>query len=381
MVNFLNSITNIICILCVIVALIDIFRYIRRIFKSKSCFESFYLFIASFIVLSVIFALPLKLTNEAFPNTKNNSSAITLIWCLMTAVVHMPIFIRNTRRRRRRKAMNIAGIDVMEGHQFEYACADILRANGFKNVRVTRGSGDFGVDIIAYKNGIKYAVQCKRYSNKLSNKPIQEVIGGLAYYGCNKGAVMTNQYFTEPAKKLAEINNVELWDRDVIIRMISKTKKTYDKKDDYNYSETDMNINSVEEHKNYDSKDSTKYAETVSALYDLKEFPEIFRSYLEDLTNEILQMFIMHNYYINFINIQTLYSTNEIIIEFDLCKTMTIAKFKYYVKQIPKSLNIDYAEYIYPTSTPHTVGIKLPLPEYMKKTNKLIAENTENNQQ
>lgn len=125
-----------------------------------------------------------------------------------------------------RRKYTLKQLDGMEGHRFEYACADILKMNGFKNVKVTQGSGDYGVDIIAYKNGKKYAVQCKRYSHKLDNKPIQEVKAGLAYYNCDIGAVMTNQYFTEPAKELARINSVKLWDRNVLGEMLRKTAKT-----------------------------------------------------------------------------------------------------------------------------------------------------------
>lgn len=125
-----------------------------------------------------------------------------------------------------RRKYTLKQLDGMEGHRFEYACADILKMNGFKNVKVTQGSGDYGVDIIAYKNGKKYAVQCKRYSHKLDNKPIQEVKAGLAYYNCDIGAVMTNQYFTEPAKELAKINSVKLWDRNVLGKMLRKTAKT-----------------------------------------------------------------------------------------------------------------------------------------------------------
>lgn len=116
-------------------------------------------------------------------------------------------------------------LDDMDGHDFEYACADILKMNGFKKVRVTQGSGDFGVDITAEKGGKKYAVQCKRYNHKLDNKPIQEVKTGLAYYGCDIGAVMTNQTFTEPAKSLAQANEIELWDRSVLEKMIRKRLK------------------------------------------------------------------------------------------------------------------------------------------------------------
>lgn len=121
-------------------------------------------------------------------------------------------------------------LDKMDGHQFEYACADILKANGYKHVKVTRSSGDFGVDIIAEKDKVRYAIQCKRYNHKLDNTPIQEVVGGLAYYQCDKGAVMTNQYFTEPAKQLAQVNDIELLDRDTLSHMVDKTEKSFDDK-------------------------------------------------------------------------------------------------------------------------------------------------------
>ena len=121
------------------------------------------------------------------------------------------------------KRYTIEQLSVMDGHKFEYACADILKSNGFKNVKVTPGSGDYGVDILAEKHGTRYAVQCKRYSQKLDNTAIQEVVGGLAYYHCQKGIVMTTNYFTKPAIKLAIANNVELWDKDKINHLLLAT--------------------------------------------------------------------------------------------------------------------------------------------------------------
>lgn len=116
-------------------------------------------------------------------------------------------------------------IDNMDGHEFEHLCADILKNNGFRNVKVTRGSGDFGVDIVAQYKNKKYAIQCKCYNHKLDNSPIQEVVAGMSSYGCNSAAVMTNQYFTEPAKLLAKRNKVELWDRDILSDMINRKCK------------------------------------------------------------------------------------------------------------------------------------------------------------
>ena len=42
-------------------------------------------------------------------------------------------------------------MDLMEGHEFEFFCADLLRKKGFIEVEVTKGSGDYGVDILAEK--------------------------------------------------------------------------------------------------------------------------------------------------------------------------------------------------------------------------------------
>ena len=46
----------------------------------------------------------------------------------------------------------------MEGHEFEYFCADLLRRRGFDEVEVTKGSGDYGIDILAEKEGVTYAI-------------------------------------------------------------------------------------------------------------------------------------------------------------------------------------------------------------------------------
>lgn len=115
---------------------------------------------------------------------------------------------------------DISEADGMEGHEFESYCADLLRKNGFVNVSVTPGSGDHGVDVIAEKEGVRYAVQCKCYSSALGNTPVQEVCAGKSMYNCHVGVVMTNNYFTAGAKQLAEKNGILLWDRDKLQRMI-----------------------------------------------------------------------------------------------------------------------------------------------------------------
>lgn len=115
-------------------------------------------------------------------------------------------------------------VDNMDGHAFENWCAELLKQTGFTEVEVTPGSGDQGVDILAVKEGVYYAIQCKCYSSDLDNTPIQEVYAGKEMYNCQVGAVMTNRHFTEGARKLAEKTRVLLWDRNKLIELLEQAK-------------------------------------------------------------------------------------------------------------------------------------------------------------
>ncbi len=113
-------------------------------------------------------------------------------------------------------------MDLMEGHEFEYFCADLLRKKGFIEVEVTKGSGDYGIDILAEKDGVTYAVQCKCYTAPIGVKAIQETYAGRDYYDRMVGAVMTNQYFTTPAVEAAKKLKILLWDRGYLDRMMEE---------------------------------------------------------------------------------------------------------------------------------------------------------------
>lgn len=116
-------------------------------------------------------------------------------------------------------------VDAMttNGWAFERYTAELLLRNGFDKAYTTSGSNDYGVDVIAEKDSIKYAIQCKCYSNKLNNKPVQEVIAGMNYYHTHVGVVFTNNYFTENAKNLASSSNVLLWDREKLKELINNS--------------------------------------------------------------------------------------------------------------------------------------------------------------
>ena len=98
----------------------------------------------------------------------------------------------------------------MTGLEYERHVARYLTGRGYHGVKVTKGSGDYGVDVIAHKHGKKYAVQCKLYSGSVGLSAVQEAVAGKAMYNCDSAMVVTNSTFTKAAHELAEANGVIL---------------------------------------------------------------------------------------------------------------------------------------------------------------------------
>jgi restriction system protein len=144
---------------------------------------------------------------------------ILIIGVLVLVLTGLAVGIFFLVRARRKMPSNL---DLMEGHDFEYFCAQLLKRRGFQDVEVTKGSGDYGIDILAEKEGITYAIQCKCYATPVGVKAIQEAYAGRDYYDRMVGAVLTNQYFTTPAVEAAKKLKILLWDRGYLESMLEE---------------------------------------------------------------------------------------------------------------------------------------------------------------
>ena len=114
----------------------------------------------------------------------------------------------------------IIDYDTLEGIEFEDFVADLLKRNGFARIKTTQASSDYGADIIAEADEIKYVFQCKNYSTPVGNSAVQEIFAAKAYYDADVAVVITNNFFTKNAVKLATKIGVELWDRDEVNYMV-----------------------------------------------------------------------------------------------------------------------------------------------------------------
>ena len=97
-------------------------------------------------------------------------------------------------------------IDKLRPYEFEEWVARFLRMCDY-NAKSTRKSGDFGANVLAEKNGLKIAIQVKKYIDKpIGVRSVQEVSSAMEYYGAREGwVVSTSPYASNPAKEFASV--------------------------------------------------------------------------------------------------------------------------------------------------------------------------------
>lgn len=113
--------------------------------------------------------------------------------------------------------------DLEDGFEFENFIAELLLKLNYEKIEVLQRSNDYGADVLAEKNGTKYAIQCKYYSETVGITAVQEIIGGAKHHNAHVPIVATNNTFTRNADELAKSNNVVLWDRQQLLKMITET--------------------------------------------------------------------------------------------------------------------------------------------------------------
>lgn len=157
-----------------------------------------------------IFGLVLILAALAYAKGISLDSALT--YAVATCLTVLPIVIAiaswkwwQARRNRFRTDPNI-DINEMSGLDFERYVAALLEKQGYTNVRLTEYY-DYGVDIIARKDGITWGVQVKRASGIVKAAAVRQVVTALKKYDCDRAMVVTNSTFSRPATELAKSND------------------------------------------------------------------------------------------------------------------------------------------------------------------------------
>jgi restriction system protein len=119
------------------------------------------------------------------------------------------ILVSRPAPRRVRVNARMREIDAMDGVEFEDYVAARLQRAGWQ-VSFTPAVGDYGVDLIAQKDGQNVAIQCKRHGKAVGIAAVQQVVSGALHHGCARSIVVSNQEFTSAAKQLAFTHRCQL---------------------------------------------------------------------------------------------------------------------------------------------------------------------------
>lgn len=119
----------------------------------------------------------------------------------------------------RRKALLCERWKEMRSVEFEEFLERVFLELGY-SVETTRITGDQGLDLIVSCRGKRIGIQVKGYLNSVPNSAVQQAHAGMAYYGCDASAVITNSRFTQSALELANRLGCQLVDEDLLPNLI-----------------------------------------------------------------------------------------------------------------------------------------------------------------
>jgi restriction system protein len=146
--------------------------------------------------------------------------ALTFWWVWLALGLSVALnLILAAQRRRRLARSGIGDVDRMNGREFETYLAMLFRRYGY-SVEHTGKSGDYGADLVICKDQQRTVIQAKRYSKNVGIKAVQEVVAAKKVYSCQGAIVVTNSGYTQAARNLARANDVVLWDRERLVKVM-----------------------------------------------------------------------------------------------------------------------------------------------------------------
>ncbi|MBC7708127.1 restriction endonuclease [Polaromonas sp.] len=127
---------------------------------------------------------------------------MAILILLSWATVKLALRVRS---RSRLKESGIDLVDTMDGLKFEHYIKLLLERKGFYGVKLTERF-DLGVDVIATKDNVTWGIQVKRYSGMVRANAVRQAVTALNYYKCDRAMVISNSFYSKPAKQLAASN-------------------------------------------------------------------------------------------------------------------------------------------------------------------------------
>jgi hypothetical protein len=132
----------------------------------------------------------------------------------------------NNRERRRRAALareiGIAeltptSMHAMTGQQYERLCGEFFRSQGY-SVKYTPTVADGGIDLLLYKGGDRFVVQCKRHAKPVGEPVMRDLYGVVLHEKATAGIVCASSGFTAAATAWVKDKPLTLMDGATVMR-------------------------------------------------------------------------------------------------------------------------------------------------------------------
>ena len=123
----------------------------------------------------------------------------------------------------------------LSGHNFEKEVGKVLKSF-FNQTKITKGSGDGGVDIILNENNIrnKIIIQCKNHKKKIGPEPVRALYGVMNNFKSYRAVIISTNGFTPGAIDfynnnsniyLYDVNDIMVWSKEKEINFAGQTHK------------------------------------------------------------------------------------------------------------------------------------------------------------
>jgi len=107
--------------------------------------------------------------------------------------------------------------------KFELFIGELLKRMGYE-VEIGNYTQDFGIDLVAKKEGEVVVVEVKKWQigHNVGSREVRSILGAMWKAGANKALLVTTSDFTESAKEQAREAPIELWNSRVLHKLVEK---------------------------------------------------------------------------------------------------------------------------------------------------------------
>lgn len=109
---------------------------------------------------------------------------------------------------------------LLTPRDFERSVKMILEGNGYTNVELTSYTADYGVDLLAEKDGSMFIVECKKWEekHKVGRREIM-ILDSARRHAGGEGIFIATSSFTKPAEEHAFSEGITLIDGNELVKM------------------------------------------------------------------------------------------------------------------------------------------------------------------